>query len=329
MIKDSTFTPAKGLGNAHLQTFYPTVARQALKVTTQPERVELADGDFLDLQWHGHGEGPIVLLLHGLAGSPESPYIKGLMQQLNVQDWRTVLMQYRGSSGVPNRSSHTYHLGQSDDLDAAIHYLQDRFPDKRLFCVGFSMGGNILLKWLGEHPEQTAVTAAIAVSAPYDLRRSAHQIRQGSGAIYQWLLMRDLRRYLKNKYSAQHAPIDLQNLADIKSFWDLDEKITAPLNGFADANDYYHKSSCIRVLKNITTPTLIIHATDDPLVPASTIPSNENLSATTTLELSPQGGHVGFVSGTWNNPIFWLEQRIPEFLTNHASLKERPYPGAI
>jgi len=321
MIQKSKFIPAKGLSNPHLQSIFPTLIRRHLKIKYRRERLELADGDFIDLEWLGKGEGPIVIILHGMAGSATSPYVKGIMQNIAARGWRGVLMYYRGCSGEPNRLQQTYHFGKTTDLNDVLNYLHSTHPNTKIFAAGYSMGANVLLKWLGETPQQTQLQAAVAVSAPYDLRSASAAIRHGTGRFYQWLLMRDLRRYINNKYQYPHAPIDLKSVTKIKSFWDLDEKVIAPLNGFNSAIDYYHRSSCGPWIKNIKTPTLIIHALDDPMIPMATIPSADELSESVVLELSQHGGHVGFVGGSFKNPIFWLDTHILDFFTPYLPAK--------
>jgi predicted alpha/beta-fold hydrolase len=313
MIKVSNFIPGKGMRNAHIQSMLPTLMRTRLKFTTVRERLDLPDGDFIDLEWIGEGNGPIVALFHGLAGSSDSPYIKGMMQAILDNNWRGVLMYYRGCSGTPNRLTKTYHLGQSEDIDFFSKTLHMRFPNTPLFAIGFSMGGNLLLKWLGENPEQHIYQATVAISPPFDLRAASHAIRKGRGWLYQWVLLRNLRQYLLDKYQYQKSPVDVELLGEIKSFWDLDEKITAPINGFKNATEYYRQAGCGRVLQYITTPTLIIHSKDDPLIPTNTIPHEEMLSPQVTLELSEHGGHVGFVAGSLQTPIFWAEDRAQQF----------------
>lgn len=315
MIIDSEFKPARGLKNPDMQTLFPTLARLRVQLETRRERIELDDGDFLDLEWVGRGEGPIVIMLHGMAGNADSPYIKGLMQEIDDRGWRGVMMYYRGCSDQANRLPVTYHFGRTEDFAIVLTHIQQQHPCTPLYAVGFSMGGNILLKWLGENQTQQIIRAAVAVSTPYDLRRSSVNIRQGKGRLYQWLLMRDLRRYLAKKYNYANAPIDLKKMKKIKSFWDLDEKITAPLNGFKNAVDYYHSTSCKPWLKEIMTDTLIIHALDDPMVPKHSLPNETELSKKITLEISPHGGHVGFVSGSLTQPIFWTDHRIMDYLT--------------
>lgn len=323
MIQESEFVPAKGLKNPHLQSLFPTFARRRLQIERQRELLELPDGDFLDIDHIGKGEDLTIIILYGMAGSANSPYVKGLMQAIIKRGWRGVLMYYRGCSGQPNRLPQTYHLGQTNDLTLLFNYLHNTCPKTRLAAVGYSMGGNLLLKWLGENPQQSLIQAAVAVSAPYDLRAASAAIRQGKGRFYQWLLLRDLRRYVNNKYQYPNATISLKSIAEVKSFWSLDEKVTAPMNGFRNAVDYYHRSSCGPWIKYITTPTLIIHAKDDPMIPAATIPPNNAFTQTVTLELSEYGGHVGFVGGSLHKPDFWLDKRIPEFLKEQLILNNK------
>ena len=312
---NSEFIPAKGLKNPDIQTLFPTLARIRTQIAMQAERLEINDGDFLDLEWVGSGNGPIVLILHGMAGNSSSPYIKGIMQEIINRGWRGVMMYFRGCSHEINRLPVTYHLGRTHDFAVLLKHVKAKYPNTPLYATGFSMGGNILLKWLGENAGQTDIKAAVAVSAPYDLRSTSVQIRRGKGRIYQWLLMRDIKRYLNKKYNYPHAPVQVDELNNIKSFWDLDETVTAPVNGFKNAVEYYNQSSCKPWLQHIKTKTLIIHALDDPMIPASTLPTQNELSETIQLELSPHGGHVGFVAGSLSQPIYWTDSRIMDYLT--------------
>lgn len=327
MIINSEFIPAKGLRNPDIQTLFPTLARMRTKIPMHAERLELTDGDFLDLEWVGSGTGPIVLILHGMAGNASSPYIKGIMQEIIDRGWRGVMMYFRGCSNEINRLPVTYHFGRTDDFAVLLEHVKTKFPNTPLYATGFSMGGNILLKWLGENSTQTDIKAAVAVSAPYDLRSTSAQIRRGKGRIYQWLLMRDLKRYINKKFNYPHAPVQLDALKNIKSFWDLDENVTAPINGFDNAVEYYNKTSCKPWLQHITTKTLIVHALDDPMIPAKTLPTIDELSHTIRLELSPHGGHVGFVAGSMSQPLYWTDSRIMDYLTaehiNHSKTNNK------
>lgn len=317
-IIKSQFEPAKGLTNRHAQTMYQPLRRKIPVLSPRRERLELPNEDFVDLDWLGGETGPIVILLHGMAGSLNSPYAAGMMQYIVRQGWRGVIMYYRGTSGGPNRLLTHTHLGETETVNFLIRTLSQREPDTLLAAVGYSMGANILLKWEGEAAENNPLQAAAAVSPPFDLRRASNYMRSGTSSFYQWLLLRDLRNYFIEKYSYRNVPdilgCTLEDIKNIRSFWEFDDKITAPLHGYLDAADYYGNSSSINYLHAITKPTLIIHAKDDPFIPEACIPDAYQLSNTTVMELSDQGGHVGFVAGTIRKPLYWSEQRIIEFL---------------
>lgn len=318
MIRRSAFKPAWWLRNAHLQTMWPVFMRPRLAVETRTERFDLPDGDFTDIVWVNEKmrEQKIVVMLHGLAGSIESQYIRGLMQQCIKHDWCGVLLHFRGCSGRPNRLPRNYHSGDSDDLAYFVSTLTQQYPNAILTGVGFSLGGNVLLKWLGETGTRNPLEAAVAVSVPFDLHKAAYRVNHGFSRIYQWRILRDLRNKLLEKYNTVQPPVDIETLKQINNFYDFDNTLTAPLHGFRNAFDYYSKTSSRQFLKNIRVPTLIIQAADDPLFSTDLVVYPHELSSSVLLEYSRHGGHVGFISG--NNPFkpkYWLEQRIPEYLT--------------
>lgn len=320
-IINSQFKAAKGLANRHLQTLYQALFRKVPKLQVRRERLEFPGEDFFDMDWVGEGDGPIVLVLHGMAGSLRSSYATGIMQQIQKRGWRGVIMYYRGMSSGPNRLLTHTHLGETIGVDHLIRTLKAREPNTPLAAVGYSMGANLLLKWQGEVGEDNPLCAAVAVSAPFDLRRASNYMRYGFSSVYQWMLLRDLRSYIRDKFSYRKVPEKLrpglEDLENIRSFWLFDDLITAPLHGFVDAADYYAHSSSRNYLPTISKPTLIISARDDPFMPESVLPSVTEVSSTTFLEISEQGGHVGFVAGTIRKPIYWLERRIPEFLEQY------------
>lgn len=314
--KPQNFKPAWWLRGAHSQTIWPTILRRKLRLPIQHERLELPDGDFLDLAWiNKNNPGPIVLVLHGLAGNVESPYIQGILHTINKKNWRAVFMHFRGCSGVHNRLARSYHSGETGDLQFVISKLQKQASNIPLIAIGFSLGGNVLLKWLGETAEQNPLHAAIAVSVPFDLQQAADYLNRGASRFYQWWLVRQLRATVKNKFKKITAPIALHNLYKLRSFWDFDDQVTAPLHGFRDAMDYYQQSSSKQFLAKIKVPTLIIHSKDDPFIPHTALPQTHELSPHITLEITEKGGHVGFITGKlpWR-PVYWLEQRIIRFL---------------
>ncbi|QBQ54911.1 hydrolase [Nitrosococcus wardiae] len=316
MIIPSNFRPAWWLPGSHAQTVWGSRFRPPFRVEFLWERLELPDGDFVDLAWSGQGKGPIVVVLHGLEGSYRSRYAAGLLRAVAQRGWRGVLLHFRGCSGEPNRLARSYHSGDTGDLQALLTILRQREPDTPLAAVGYSLGGNVLLKWLGEAGQQADLTAAIGVSVPFELGRAAWQLEQALSKAYQWSLVNALKRSVRHKFRYRDCPFDLQALEKVQTFKEFDDLITAPLHGFIDANDYWQRSSCRPFLRKIHIPTLILHSKDDPFLPQDAIPSASDLSPTVQLELSSGGGHVGFISGHWPwQPQYWLEERIPEFLS--------------
>lgn len=311
MITTSRFRPAWWLPGAHLQTLYPSLARRRIVPELHRERLELPDGDFLDIDWTCNTHGPVVLVLHGLEGSLESHYTGGILAALAAQGFRTGLMYFRGCSGEPNRLPRSYHSGETGDLQAVIRHIRNSSPDKSLAVIGYSLGGNVLLKWLGEQGNRATITTAIAVSVPFDLDRASRRLEQGLSRIYQSYLLKKLRQSVMSRADLHPPMVPLQKLSRLKTFRQFDDAITAPLHGFRDVDDYYSQSSSRPYLRHIDVPVLIIHALDDPFLPSDAIPKDAELSHAVTLELSRHGGHVGFVSG--DNPLaaqYWLEGRI-------------------
>ncbi len=322
---DHPFTPAWWLPGGHLQTLWNPFCRRAPLLQRRRERLWLADGDFIDLDWHGpqDPEAPLVLILHGLTGSSNSLYVLGLQQTLAGRNWASVAINWRGCSGEPNLLPRAYHSGASDDLTEVITHLQAARPLAPLYAVGYSLGGNVLLKYLGETGRTAPLQKAVAVSVPFRLDQCADRIGLGFSRIYQAHFMREMVAYVKDKQQLFTSKGDdehlsaLQRLGSLKgmrTFWDFDGRFTAPLHGYADATDYYRRASSRYFLPDIRIPTLLIQAEDDPFVFRHSVPEPDGLSATTTLELHRTGGHVGFVEGSPTKPSYYLERRIPEWL---------------
>ncbi len=318
MIIHSEFKPAWWLTNKHGQTLYRTFTNRLQAPIDRHERLELPDGDFIDLAWAVNGlsnETPVIVLLYGLGGSINSPYVPGLLRTFNKAGYRGVLMHYRGTSGEPNRLPRTYHGGETSDLAYFLQLLKTREPMTKKATVGISLGGNVLLKWLGETGTQTLINAAVAISVPFKLQDVVQQMNKGFARIYQANLIQSLRAVFSQKLDVINCQIAIskQKLFSLKTLYDFDQQITAPLHGFSSAAEYYQTASCRQYLQNINTPTLIIHALDDPFMTPATIPSNDELSADILLELSQHGGHVGFIM---DSSQCWLEQRITTFLAS-------------
>ncbi len=314
-IRSSEFQPAWWLRGPHAQTLWASTVRPTPRPRLRRERLELPDGDFLDLDWAEGGAGPVVLLLHGLEGSVESNYASGLLKELQTQGYTALLMHFRGCSGEPNRLSRSYHSGETSDLNHLVQLLRQRYPERRLAVVGYSLGGNVLLKWLGEQGRRAPLDAAVAVSVPFQLGRVSDRLGRGFSRLYQWVLLRRLRINLKRKQQRVRLPLAALEVAELTSFRRFDDAVTAPLHGFADAHDYYTRCSSRQFLHAITVPTLVLHATDDPFMLPDVVPAQAELGSGVTLELAERGGHVGFVGGAWPwRAHYWLEARIPRFL---------------
>lgn len=319
------FQPAWWLPGPHLQTLFGALCRTPPRLQRQRERLWLDDGDFLDLDWHGphEAEAPLVLVLHGLTGSSASHYVLGLQQQLAARGWASVALNWRGCSGEPNLLPRGYHSGVSEDVVSVVRHLQALRPLAPLYAVGYSLGGNVLLKYLGESGEDSGLQAAVAVSVPFRLDHCAERIDRGFSKVYQAHFMRQLVAYVRDKqqrFSAEghHERLaalqQLGPLQGMRTFWDFDGRFTAPLHGYADADDYYRRASSRFYLERIRTRTLIIQSSDDPFVFAHSVPPAHELSASTRLELHHQGGHVGFIGGAPGRPRYYLEERIPAWL---------------
>ena len=315
-IVPAAFRPAWWLPGGHLQTIWPALIPRGPGSSITRRRFELPDGDFIDVDWVGES-GPIVVVLHGLGGSSTSHYVTSMLQAIAMQGWRGALMYFRGCSGEPNRLPRSYHAGETGDLNNFISVLRQQEPDTPLAVVGYSMGGNVLLKWLGEQGSATQITAAVAVSVPFDLANAAARVHQGFSRIYELRMLRSLQELVTRKAKRISLPWDSRTIAAIRSIREFDDRITAPLHGFRNADDYYTRASCKPFLSNISRPTLVIHASDDPFMSPTVVPVQRELSTTTTLELSGSGGHVGFIGGEPWAPQYWLETRIPDFLATH------------
>jgi uncharacterized protein len=320
MAMNNQFKPAWWLSNSHLQTLWPQFCRADIKnLTLERERFELADGDFIDLDWLGKNrQGPLVLVLHGFEGSIDSHYAKGMLRTLEQQGWRGVFMHFRGCSGEPNRLPRGYHSGDTADLACIVKELHRREQRLELAAIGYSLGGNVLLKWLGETSDGYSLKAAIAISVPFELNKVARRIQQGFSKVYQWYFLKCLRERLFEKFEQVSPVIDPAVIKKAHTLQDFDDSYTAPLHGFSNAEEYYAVSSSRQYLHAIQVPTLVVHAKDDPFMTIDTIPSQNELSPYILLEVSERGGHLGFIGGKYPwRPEYWLEERIPQFLQQY------------
>lgn len=324
MIINSRFKPAWWLRNAHLQTILAKAFKKHQHVPLHKSSLETPDDDFVDLVWTDmptkESKTPIVVLLHGLQGSAESHYAKGMLAAIKAQGWIGVLMHFRGCGGRPNRQASSYHSGDTRDITFFSQWLDNMFPNAPRAAVGFSLGGNVLTKYLAENPDNSYQAASV-ICAPLDLKSCSRRIDQGSSKIYQKYLVDMLKTSTFIKIDQQLLPDICPNkLAAVDKMWDFDHMVTAPINGFESAEHYYQKASGKPVMKDIRQPVLFLHAADDPFLDHNQIVPSEPLPDHLTFEISEKGGHVGFVSGA--NPFkpeYWLEQRVPEYLNTYLS----------
>ncbi|NNJ92480.1 MAG: hydrolase, partial [Gammaproteobacteria bacterium] len=310
------------LPTAHLQTIWPASFRKQPDIEVTRERVELADGDFLDLDWYGNLDHPLVLINHGLEGSINSHYALPLMDTLHKADFASVFMHFRNCSEEPNRLAKAYHSGETGDIQTIIQHILENYQREVFAAIGFSLGGNALLKWLGESGKSNPLTCAAAVSVPFLLADSAKKLGSGFSQLYQWHLLRSLKQSYRKKFSTIEPPLNIR-VEKLNSFREFDDKVTAPLHGFQGVDDYYQQSSSRQYLHNIQVPTCIIHSQDDPFMYQDSIPNKNEISEHVEMNISKRGGHVGFISGAlpWK-PAYWHEKVICNFLKRHRTFAD-------
>jgi predicted alpha/beta-fold hydrolase len=313
------FNPIPTARNAHLQTLLPRLLRRQPLFAPIWQAFDLPDGDFVDLAWTHHPEvgQPIIVLFHGLAGSFDSPYANGLLAAFKQQGWCGVVMHFRGCSGRLNRAPRTYHSGETEDARAFLTYLRQTYPNNEIAAVGVSLGGNMLVRYLADYQHDPIVSCGCAISPPLDLAACSTRIQQGFSRVYQAYLLRSMRQTLSEKLT-RHQKVGRWHAGErpkIKTLFEFDQTVTAPLHGFDDAQHYYQSCSGLSVLDAITVPLAIIHAKDDPFMTYAVIPTSP-LPANIDYQLSEHGGHVGFVTGSWRQPQFWLEQSVPHWLAS-------------
>lgn len=321
-LTERVFRPHPAFRNRHLQTLWPGLFRRRPRPRFRREILATADGDFLDIDWLNETGAPPVVLLHGLEGNSRSPYIRGLAAALAAEHFCVAVMHFRGCGGRPNRRPRGYHSGETGDLDFFLGVLRRRFPGRRPAAVGFSLGGNVLLRYLARGDVEDSLFAAAAVSVPFDLAQAADNLQRGFARFYQWWLLRTMKRSMRKKFSAVAMPFPRPPLRKIKNFRDFDNAFTAPLHGFADADDYYRRCGSIGVLHRIRVPTLLIQARDDPFTGAV---DPGPFSPCVRAEFSRHGGHAGFVAGNpLSAPRYWPERRIADFLGEQRRLRTLP-----
>ena len=309
----SVFRPSSWLPGPHWQTIWASRFRSLPSPDTTKELIELDDGDFINLYWLTKGNGPIVIIVHGLEGDFTSNNVKAMFGVISKIGWNGVLLLNRNCGGVSNRLQRTYHAGETGDLDLVVNLVKKRFPDIPLMLYGYSLGGNILLKWLGEKGNRAGISAAAAVSTPFDLASSTSMLEKGFSRIYQSHFVNLLRESAKRKFRDLPPLFNPGDLNKIKTLREFDERVTAPLHGFGNADHYYSESSCRQFLKKIRVPTLIMNSLDDPFLDTKSFPGPKEVSEMVELEYLKKGGHAGFIIGNAWKKFSFIETRIPEF----------------
>lgn len=333
------------LPGGHLQTIITSWLSKGPDIKYDRERWELSDGDFIDVDWaytpeadvkpdeptqpdqslsvpsgssnHSEPAKPIVVIFHGLEGNSQSQYAKSLLGAALSKGWQGVVIHFRGCSGEPNRLPRVYYAGDTLEIDNMLSRVRSTHPDSPIYAVGYSLGGNALLKWLGEAgaPNTLNISKAVAVSAPIDLKASAVSLDNGLNRILYTPLFVDSMRPKALALSKRFPGLlDEKKISSAKTIHDIDNAVTSVLYGAEDATDYYNKNASKPYLQHITLPTLIINAKNDPFLPAEFLPTAADVSAFVTLDYQDEGGHVGFYSPGSKSENNWLPGRIIEFL---------------
>lgn len=307
------YRPPRIFFNGHLQTVYPALFRKPI-VSYERERLETPDGDFLDIDWAKTGSDKLLILLHGLEGNSDAQYIKGMINAMHKRGWDAVVMNFRSCSGEPNRLLRSYHSGETEDIDFLIRHLAQHHAYEQMALTGFSLGGNVTLKYLGEQgtAAQSYLSGAVAISVPCDLETSSRQLASPANYFYFQRFLRRLNRKVISKRHLMDNPP--QEVLKMKNFHEFDNAFTAPIHGFSSAKDYYTRSSSGPFIPGIRIPTLLINAWNDPFLSPACFPVNAaKANPNFTLLTSKQGGHVGFP--LWQaSGEYWHEGEGADFL---------------
>lgn len=335
------------LPGGHAQTIYPATCISKPAVSMRRERWRAPDGDFIDIDFvDGQPGKPFVVLFHGLEGSSNSHYARALMAMLQTLGWSGAVPHFRGCSGEMNEAPRFYHSGDAGEIDWVLRRLARQLgildgqpeageetvneannkagtapslgkPPEKFYAVGVSLGGNALLRWLGES-QHTAefVDAACAISAPLDLAAGGAALSGGLNMIYTRVFLRTLQPKCEQKLAQFPGLFDRDAMLRARDLYEFDNVVTAPLHGYRDTDDYWFRASARHILHDITVPTLVLNARNDPFLPARHLPTSA--AAAVTLEYPDQGGHVGFATGMRAGALDWLPRRILAFLEGHG-----------
>ncbi len=329
MSEPLIYSPAWWIPGGHLQTLWGKLFRQLQPAPTGVERWDTPDGDFLEVHRLAAGHGvPRVLLLHGLEGTVRSHYAQGLLKEAAKRGWGADLLIFRSCGSEPNRTRRFYHSGETTDAAFALDRIVTEFPTSPLAIAGVSLGGNVLLKMLGEKGSDlpSQLRAAAAISVPFDLERSSKRINRGFSRFYQRFFLGSLRRKAQEKATRFPDLAPPEKISALRTLEDFDNLITGPLHGFRNAQDYYRRSSSLPWLHQIRLDTLLLSAIDDPMLPPDVLDEVRAVAKRNPalhIEFVEQGGHAGFIAGRWPwRPFYYAEHRVGEFFA--ASFAKRP-----
>ena len=321
------YTAPLWLPGGHLQTIYPAKALGKPAVAYRRERWDAIDGDFIDVDFVDGAPGqPLVVLFHGLEGSSDSHYARSLMAAIAARGWSGALPHFRGCSGELNLAPRFYHSGDAGEIDWIVRRLRARTQGK-LYAAGVSLGGNALLRWLGESQHQAEIVdAAVAVSAPLDLARGGESLGSGFNLVYTRMFLQTLKPKCLAKLEQFPGLFDRAALLGARDLYAFDNVVTAPLHGYRDTDDYWDRASAKHVLGDVTVPTLVLNARNDPFLPGMHLPASA--ARAVTLEYPEHGGHVGFVSGPMPGALDWLPRRILHFF-DQVDPSRAPAPAEL
>lgn len=317
-MKHPQFKAPWFLPSGHFQTIYPNLFRKVELKPYQRARINTSDGDFLDLDWSKIGSKRIVLISHGLEGNTDRHYVKGMVRTVNLAGWDALAYNFRGCSGEVNRLPRFYHSGVTGDLEQVVNHIVSKNHYNEIALIGFSMGGNQTLLYLAKHrdtlPEE--LTKSIVFSVPCSLEESSYMLAKPSSYIYMKRFLRSLKKKVVAKEQLFPNEISSAGYAQIKNFKDFDDRYTAPLHGFKNAQDYWAKCSSAPYIEQIEKPTLIINALNDPFLKGDCFPyKHVDKNPSVSLETPKNGGHVGFVPNS-HSDLYWSERRAVAFLNN-------------
>ena len=320
------YTAPLWLPSGHLQTIYPATCIAKPAVRFRRERWDAPDGDFVDVDFvDGQPGQPFVVLFHGLEGSSDSHYARALMADVAARGWSGAVPHFRGCSGEPNRAPRFYHSGDAEEIDWVIRRLHARSQGK-FYAAGVSLGGNALLRWLGESQHRADfVDAACSVSAPLDLAQGGASLSSGFNMIYTRMFLQTLKPKCVAKLQQFPGLFELDKLRAARDLYEFDNVVTAPLHGYRNTEDYWDRASAKHVLGDITVPTLVLNARNDPFLPGRHLP--QRAAANVVLDYPAHGGHVGFAIGGLPGKLDWLPRRLIHFMegataTNDALVEQ-------